>query len=412
MSLKNKFFISIILCVAIFLNFACFAGAISEKNVAVDAFYTNEQKLICISHRGNTAEYPENSLEGVKSALNMGADFVSVSIDKTSDGVFYLCENESLGNICNAPYDTLSQLSSDQAEKYNLYDIFGNLTDYKLTSLEKLLKETNAFEGIILDVNPDDKDAVYKTLLSSDALDRVIIRVKENPSKLISWSESKDENVSVIAIYKGNIIFNTISAINNITEAEMPAVQYESKNYFNVAYGEFFTNRYLVSDNAVAIASTYSPDLCGQRSDSSDGWNELVKKDYRAIETNNVEAFINYRNECEKLEKAIASLLESCSEIDRSKYSQVTLENLDETVSECTALINDFIFSLDEAQYLYSELLMSLKDLKISAGEVDTRGALNVTVGKLIATLIVGAALLCGQIYVYKMRKKEKERKA
>ncbi len=407
---RMKFFISIIfVLVLIFATFIT-SGAVSEKESAVGKFYSFDQKLLCISYRGDTAEYPENSLVAVKSAFKKGSDFVSVSLDKTKDGVFYLCERESLGNVCNAPYESLSQIDSAEVNTYRLFDIYGKETKYQLTSLEELIKNTDNEDGIILDILSEDKDAVYDVLSENNALDRIIIRVKESSNKLADWTESKSEKVNVIAVYGGNIIFSTISAINNMTEAEMPAVQYESKNYFNVAYGDFFANRYLTTENARAVAATWSPDLCGQRGDSSDGWNELIKKGYSVIETNNVEAFVSYREEAERLEGTIAELVEKAFYVDPAKYSDVSISNLKKARLNGETLVSGMVFSLDEAQQIYSGLIFALEDMKISTGEVDTRGALNVTVGKVIATVLVGAALLGGQIYVYKMRKtKEKK---
>ncbi len=406
----NKKFTSYILIVAVIICSTFFsAGALFEKEIAVGKFYSAEQKLLCISHRGDTENYPENSLEGIKSALKMGADFVSVNVEKTADGVFYLCESESLGNICNASYDSLSQANSSEADSFKLYDIFGKETKFTLTSLVELIKNTDSEDGIILDVKPEDKDAVYSVLSEHSALDRMILRVKESSSQLIKWAQSKNEKVYVIGVYGGNIIFSTVSAVRNMTKAEMPAVQYQSKNYFNVAYGEFFANRYLTTENARAIAVTYSPDLCGQRGDGSDCWNELIKKGYSVIETNNVESFVEYRNETVKLEKTIAELLEKAFYVDPAKYSEVSLSNLEKAKLNCETIASGVVlFSLDEAQQAYSQLLFALEDMKISSGEVDTRGALNVTAGKIIATLLVGAALLAGQIYVFKMRRKSR----
>ena len=411
MRYKARYVISIILMFVLIFSMFISVGAVSEKEAALDKFYSYEQKLLCISHRGDTVLYPENSLAAVKSALKKGADFVSVSLDKTKDGVFYLCECESLGNICNAPYESLSEINSADVNSYKAIDIYGNETEYNLTALSELLINTDTEDGIILDVLPEDKDAVYDILAEYDALDRIIIRVKESTKKLTDWADSKSKKVHVIPVYSGNLIFSTISAINCITKAEMPAVQYESKNYFNVAYGEFFTNRYLTAENPRAVAATWSADLCGQRGDSSDGGNELIKKGYSVIETNNIDAFVAYREETERLEKSIKQLIDKVSYVDLSGYSDVSISNLEKAKSNADALVSGTtVFSLDEAQKAYSALIFALKEMKISTGEVDTRGALNVTAGKIVATVVVGTALLAGQIYVYKMRRKPKEK--
>lgn len=407
-----KRLLSVIMLLLLGLPFVCAtSSAVSENEISVGKFYSYETKLLCISHRGDTAKYPENSLAAVKSALKKGADFVSVSLDKTSDGVFYLCERESLGNVCNAPYESLSEISSTEVESYKVFDVFGKETEYTLTSLETLLKNTDSEDGIILDILSEDKDAVYDFLLKNDALYRVIIRTDDSCRKLTEWADSKSEKVYTIGVYSGNIIFNTISTINLMTEAEMPAIQYQSKNYFNVSYGDFFTSRYLFTPKARAVAATYSPDLCGQRGDSADGWNELIKKGYSVIETDNIESFVAYRKEAERLEKSMAELLKKAFYVDVAKYSEVSLSNLEKAKLNCDIDTNPMVISsLDELQEDYSQLLFALEAMKISSGEVDTRGALNVTAGKVIAAVLVGAALLAGQIYVYKMRKKTKEK--
>lgn len=397
--------LTLILTVASFTS-----AAVSEKEFSLSKFYSSQQRLICISHRGDTVNYPENSLVGVKSALEKGADFVSVNLEKTADDEFYLCEDESLGNVCDAPYESLGEINSDEVKNYSLFDVYGNKTEYKLTSLVELISQTNSKDGIILDVKSEHKDEVYSILLTHDALDRMIIRVNESASKLVRWSESKDKKAHVIAVYGGNVIFNTVSALKNLTEAEMLAVQYNSKNYFNVAYGSFFSNRYLKGKYCRAVAATYSPDLCGQRGDSNSGWDELIKKGYSVIETNATEAFEAYEKETERLESEIIKLIMDAAEVDSLKYSEVSLSNLAKAKKDCEELLQLPCFSLDEAQSAYSELVFALKEMKISSGEIDTRGALNVTAGKVVAAVLVGAALLAGQIFVYKMRKDKKNK--
>ena len=410
MKRKIKFAISMIaVFIIVFSAFISSAAAVNNE-AAVAKFYSYEQKLLCISHRGDTAFYPENSFEAIDSAFKKGADFVSVSLDKTKDGIFYLCERESLGNICNAPYDTLSEISSEELIKYSLFDIYGNETHYRPVSLVELLKNTDLNDGIIFDVCSEDKDAVYDILLKYNALERSVMRIDESSKKLIKWADSKPEKVNIIPIYNGNIIFSTISEMKKITNADMTALQYKSKNYFNVAYGSFFTDRYLTTANARAVAATYSPDLCGQRGDGADGWNELIRKGFSVIETNNIDSFVGYRKEAERLSAEISELIKKANYIDSDKYSDVSISNLNRAKLNGEALISGIIFSLDEAQQAYSNLLYALEDMKISTGEVDTRGALNITAGKVVAAILVGAALLAGQIYVYKMRKKSKEK--
>lgn len=398
-----------ILTVALLISLTAFSSsAMSMVSPVADIFGDNEGNLLSIAYRGDTAFYPENSLEAVLSAKEKGADMVSVSVRKTKDGILVLCEEESLGNVCDAPYESISEVTFKQVKGYNLYGNSGNLTEYKMSSLEELLDGTDEFLHLILDIAWDDKDTVYDALKEKDALGRVSLRTKESARKIAAWAETKAEKVSVIGIYDGNIIFNAISHINTLSESGMSAVQYQSKNYFNVMYGSWTYNNFSADGKARAIAPTYNPDLCGQRSDNENGWNELIKKGFTVIETNNIEALNAYIEKNTEVRAALDELLAKAETIDGEKYSLVSKDNLANGIEEAERVLSGRMKSLGEAESAYSKLLFYMNEMKISDGEETTKGALNITAGKVVATLLVGAAILAAQIFVQKMHKKKR----
>ena len=59
-----------------------------------------KRDIITVSYRGDTENYPENSVEAILSAKEAGADMVSVGVQKTKD-VLILAEDENIGNFCN-----------------------------------------------------------------------------------------------------------------------------------------------------------------------------------------------------------------------------------------------------------------------------------------------------------------------
>ena len=104
MCLNKK--LSILLVVFTMIVCSVFSSAAVSDSIDISKPVNIDAKnLICVSYRGDTSAFPKNSVEGVLSAKNKGADMVSVSVLKTKDGVFVLCEDESLGNVCNAPYE-------------------------------------------------------------------------------------------------------------------------------------------------------------------------------------------------------------------------------------------------------------------------------------------------------------------
>ena len=69
----------------------------------------NNGGILSISYRGDTASFPKNSLEAIRSAEKSGADMVSVSVAMTKDGVIVLSENEE-NNISNLTFEEAEKL--------------------------------------------------------------------------------------------------------------------------------------------------------------------------------------------------------------------------------------------------------------------------------------------------------------
>ncbi len=403
MNFKKKLLYILTLCLLVSFSAPVFS-AVNEKE---QADTQAENRLLCISYRGDTANYPKNSLEGVLSAFSKGADMVSVSVVMAKDSVLVLGEDESLSNICNAPYESIASTTYEELSDYNLYNNWGELTEYKISYLRELFEKTEDDDLIIVDADWQCRDEIYKISEICNALQRVYLRTKESAENIAQWIASKDAKPNVIGVYDGNIIFNAISHINTLSQAGVELVQYQSKNYFNVMYGSLTTDNFSRDGKPTAIAPMYNPDLCGQRSDSENGWNELIKKGFTAIETNNIEALRDYIEKNTTIRSELSELAGKAEKMNTEKFSLTSKENLSDALKEARRVLEGRIKSLDEAENAYSALIMSMNEMKISDTQETTKGALNVTAGKVIATVLVGAALLGGQIFVQKQHRRK-----
>lgn len=54
------------------------------------------------AHRGNSSEYPENSIVAFESAILMGADWVELDIFRTKDGHIVICHDPQTKNLADA----------------------------------------------------------------------------------------------------------------------------------------------------------------------------------------------------------------------------------------------------------------------------------------------------------------------
>ena len=405
--IKTFFFTSLIAVLVFNAIFVC--GAASEKKSPYKHLQRIGTDIMSVSYRGDTAFYPENSLEGINSAHKKGADMVSVNIEKTADGVFILCEDESLNNICETSATNVREIKFSVIEKCFLYDNSGNLTNCRFATAEEVIKKTEKSLFLIFDFNWDDREEIYELIKENDALERVFLRTKQGSKSICSWVSTKQEKPFVIGVYDGGIIFNAISHINNLSETGMPLVQYQSKNYFNVMYGSFVYKNFSSEGKAAAIAPVYQPDLCGQRSDSQSGWDELIDKGFSVIETNNIEAFEDYLKSRKDVLENLEILKNKADAIDKSVYSYVSVENLNSSLSKAEVVLSGAESSLAEMQNVYSQLINSMNSLMVKSGDDTQKGALNVTAGKIIAAVLVTAGILSGEIFIHKMHVKRRK---
>ena len=403
MKFRKTFYI-LTLILTLMLSFTVTSLGVSAE----EKFENNRMGLISVSYRGDTEKYPENSLEAILSAKEIGADMVSVGVQKTKD-LLILAEDENIGNFCNSKSESISASYWDQdLENCYLYDNSGKLTECKVACLYDALTVAEDII-LILDIDSEDKDTVYDVVQYYGATGRVFLRFEENSSDIVQWVNSKETKPNVIGIYNGNIIWNAISHIENLSEVSS-IVHYESKNYFNVMYGSFVADRFSAEGKARALAPAYDRELCGQREDNASGWNELIEKGFSAIETNNIKSLVEYVNRADALNLSLRKLTEKAEKTDLSVYSDVSADNLQKALRTAKAELERGVSSVGELESAKSQLLLAMNRLNLSDGKESQKGALNVTAGKVIAAVLVGAAILAGQIYVHKMQK-EKRRK-
>lgn len=407
MTVRIKSALVLILCI-ITAFFCTFTAAASNESTVAEKL-AEKDSIICISHRGDTILYPANSLEGIVSAVNKGADIVSVNVMKTKDGVLVLCEDKPFSSVCNTQAESVSELNYSEVEQLYLLGAGYMSYAFRVATLSSALSVCDMGAMLLLDYDPSIADDIYSFLLNENALSKVILRTEQNPLKINEWLTDKPVKPLVMAVYDGNIIFSAISHLEKMSSVGMPCVQYQSKNHFNVMFGEFISKYYLKSDAPRVAVSFCDPDFSGQRSDSEDGWNELIKKGFTVIETNNIVSLSEYIESAQSLKVSLSAVLKKAQSIDLSVYSQVSADNLSKAAKNAEYLLSKGAVSCDELQKAQSELILSIDKLAQKKAEDTQKGALNITFGKVLAAVLVGTAILAAQIFVHKMqRKKEK----
>jgi len=73
----------------------------SSKNISLDSIinlYKNpsDHYVMVIAHRADWRNFPENSLEAIRSAIKLGVDMVEIDVRKTKDGKLILMHDETV----------------------------------------------------------------------------------------------------------------------------------------------------------------------------------------------------------------------------------------------------------------------------------------------------------------------------
>ncbi len=119
----------------------------NEKTYAVTC---QGGRITIKAHRGDSDNYPDNSIEGIASAILAGADCVEFDTQLTRDGVAVLLHDVSLAKATDAssyigktgyPQSlSVTDWTFDQLRVLKMKDDKGNLTEYKVGTLYEALK--------------------------------------------------------------------------------------------------------------------------------------------------------------------------------------------------------------------------------------------------------------------------------
>lgn len=139
------------------------------------SYNTPDGRLMSCLHRGEMVYYPENSIEGLISAIMLGGDMVEIDPRVTKDGVFVLLHDSTLtrttdfaekagkNGLPESPY--LQDWTYDQLQQLNLKMGQGGdgaaVTPYKVPTLDEAIKVCANRIFIRLDVKEDANGVIF-----------------------------------------------------------------------------------------------------------------------------------------------------------------------------------------------------------------------------------------------------------
>jgi glycerophosphoryl diester phosphodiesterase len=374
--------------------------------LAFCALAAEDGGLVAVSFRGDTSAAPANSPGAIAAAFDAGADWVSVSVQRTQDGAFVLLEDAPLPLQCDT--DLTSAADCDLAQLQTLHYRFANgtVSDEPVATLEQALALAVGKGGLILDNAWAFRDEINALIGARSVVQQVCLRTLESAKKALQWQQDSGALVSVLPVYKGNVVMNAIAHWNRLSTAKMPLVQFQSKNYFNVFYQKFTDRRFSAVPDVHALAPMYDKTLCGLRGDDAAGWDDLISRGFSAVETGNIRGLAAYLAQCKAERAALEALLRQEALANPDACSSLSADRLEKACREAQSALGDPHASLSRLQSAESELQSALR-LLMPKGEKDTqKGCFVLTPGRLAVIVIFGALLLGFDLFVYRKKKK------
>ena len=197
-----------------FLLFACICTLLvscSTEKAPTRAEQIREQLLTCdessvivVAHRADWRNFPENSLEAVQSSIDMGVDMLELDVQRTKDGVLMLMHDHNLDRMTTGSGD-IAETTWEEISKLYLKDHQGNVTTYKVPTLEQVLL---ACKGKIM-INLDKADRYFDevfALLEKTGTTNLIVMKGGQPANEVREKFGK---------YLDKVIYMPVVTINN-----------------------------------------------------------------------------------------------------------------------------------------------------------------------------------------------------
>lgn len=369
------------------------------------------QRLVCVSKYGNTNSYPENSVEGVVSAANDGADMVLVSVKKTSDNTIVLMADENLSRMCvDAQNNTVNKNISDigyfELATYRLRNSSGlsheKITAYTVPTLEQAIKGLDGKAMLLIDGGWQFRDEIYNTLLDLNALNSAVIIADGKKKEVSQWLSGKTSMPLVFSKYEGNVVWNSGSYIKKTVSAGVVGVILGDNNAYSTSFSASTVEK--LQSKARAVIDMTDPKMCGNRTDSPLGWDDVTSRGFSVIITNNIASLCEYRERVEVQRERLESLIERASEIDLTLCSTVSANALKEMVA-AAKLCADSSVSAMSIEQSFCDLQNTVSALTDRSS--DDNGGKTITKGRIIAAVCVIAGLVIMEITFEYFRKKK-----
>jgi glycerophosphoryl diester phosphodiesterase len=141
------------------------------------------RRVVAISHRGEHLQRPENTLPGFQEAIRVGADFIEVDVQTTSDGKLVLSHDATVDRCTNGK-GRVADMTFEQVEALDAGIKKGpDYAGVKVPTFDQVLDLARGKIGIYVDVKNATAQDLVTHIDGHGMADHVVIYCKANLCK-------------------------------------------------------------------------------------------------------------------------------------------------------------------------------------------------------------------------------------
>jgi glycerophosphoryl diester phosphodiesterase len=258
--------------------------------------------VLVACHRGGLwQKFPENSLEAIQAAIDLGADFIEIDVRKTKDGQLVLMHDRTLKRTTDGDGQVKDKTLAE-IKAFFLKDKTGKVTSYKVPALKEALLLMKGKVFIKMDKYNEEsiKDEIMAVLNETGTTRQASFRVGLQYSKL-----KKNYGDAMKTLHLFPAVEDDDSAVQHLR----PAIQKFKEKINPVVFQAKFKNdtsivvTYIGELNKAGYhvwVMSSRPYFCGgwddklSLKDPSKGWGRLIGAGVTVLETDYPEELIAY----------------------------------------------------------------------------------------------------------------------
>lgn len=290
-------------CLSSILFFSCNSQIQIAKQDKIDQLLkqlnnSNGSDVLVISHRGDWRNFPENSLEGFSSAIDMKVDMVEMDVAKTKDNQLVIMHDKTLERTTNGK-GLVSDWTLDSLRKLYLKDGLGIETKYKIPTLEEALIVCKGKTLVNLDKSYEFFNQAYGVAKKTGSTRQIVMK---------GYNKTVDQVMADFGTKLDTITFMPIINLDNQPNALQIIDDYQTKlkvKAFEIVFSRDTSkvltrfpqikekgSRIWVNSLWPSLNAGHEDNEAVKNKDSIYGW--YLKKGVNMIQTDRPQLLINY----------------------------------------------------------------------------------------------------------------------